>query len=163
MLEIGKRIKECREALGMTQDELAQKTGYKSRSSINKIEKGGNDLPQSKIVCFAKVLNTTPAHLMGWDSEVEEYNKNMAKEQEMLTEYLKERFDNDEEAQAAYDLIIRLPMLNAAGINRMSDRNLTHHHISTRLAPDRCIVTRRKMCHKWHAGKLPQMAIFKIM
>lgn len=122
MLEIGKRIKECREALGMTQDELAQKTGYKSRSSINKIEKGGNDLPQSKIVCFAKVLNTTPAHLMGWDSEVEEYNKNMAKEQEMLTEYLKERFDKDEEVQAAYDLIIRLPMLNAAGINRMIER-----------------------------------------
>ena len=37
-------------------------------------------------------------------------------------EYLKERFDNDEEVQAAYDLIIRLPMLNAAGINRMIER-----------------------------------------
>lgn len=43
----------------MTQDELAEKTGYKSRSSINKIEKGGNDLSQSKIVLFAKILQTT--------------------------------------------------------------------------------------------------------
>lgn len=66
MLEIGKRIKERREELGMTQDELAQKVGYKSRSSINKIENGGNDLPQGKIVAFAKALDTTPSYLMGW-------------------------------------------------------------------------------------------------
>ena len=68
MLEIGKRIRQCRERIGMTQDELAQATGYKSRSSINKIEKGGNDLPQSKIVIFAKALSTTPSYLMGWDT-----------------------------------------------------------------------------------------------
>lgn len=69
MLQVGERIRECREKLGMTQDELAQATGYKSRSSINKIEKGGNDLPQSKIVLFAKTLNTTPAYLMGWEDK----------------------------------------------------------------------------------------------
>jgi repressor LexA len=40
--------------------------GYKSRSSINKIEKGINDIPQSKIVEFAKALRTTPEELMGW-------------------------------------------------------------------------------------------------
>lgn len=44
--------------------------GYKSKSTINKIEMGINDIPQSKIVKFAEVLNTTPAYLMGWtDSE----------------------------------------------------------------------------------------------
>lgn len=48
MLKVGERIRIKREELGITQDELAQLTGYKSRSSINKIEKGGNDLPQSK-------------------------------------------------------------------------------------------------------------------
>ena len=69
MLDIGGKIKARREELGMTQDELAKKTGYKSRSSINKIERGGNDLPQSKIVAFAIALNTTPTHLMGWDED----------------------------------------------------------------------------------------------
>ncbi|MBR1750030.1 MAG: helix-turn-helix domain-containing protein [Ruminococcus sp.] len=69
MLEIGERIRQCRERIGMTQDELAQATGYKSRSSINKIEKGGNDLPQSKIVIFAKALSTTPSYLMGWEDD----------------------------------------------------------------------------------------------
>jgi transcriptional regulator with XRE-family HTH domain len=53
---LGKKIRECREKLGMTQDELAQLAGYKSRSSINKIEQGGNDLPQTKIAMFAKKM-----------------------------------------------------------------------------------------------------------
>ena len=69
MLKVGERIRIKREELGITQDELAQLTGYKSRSSINKIEKGGNDLPQSKIVAFAKALNTTPSYLMGWEDD----------------------------------------------------------------------------------------------
>ena len=39
------RIRRRREELGLSQDELAKKLGYKSRSSINKIEKGENDIP----------------------------------------------------------------------------------------------------------------------
>ena len=66
MLELFKRIRQRREELGMTQDELAQKLGYKSRSSINKIEKGENDIPQSKIVAFANALDIAPESLMGW-------------------------------------------------------------------------------------------------
>ena len=67
MLTIGDRIKIKRQELGLTQDELAEKTGYKSRSSINKIERGGNDLPLPKIIQFAKVLCTTPSYLLGWN------------------------------------------------------------------------------------------------
>ena len=69
MLKIGDRIRLRREQLGLTQDELAQAMGYKSRSSINKIEKGVNEPPQSIIVNFAKILKTTPAYLMGWEDE----------------------------------------------------------------------------------------------
>lgn len=66
MLEIYKRIRARREELGISQEELAKRMGYKSRSSINKIEKGENDIPQSKIVAFAQALRTTPEALMGW-------------------------------------------------------------------------------------------------
>lgn len=69
MSEIGKRIKIRRELLGLSQDELAKKLGYKSRSSINKIEIGLNDVTQSKIVAFADALETTPAWLMGWSND----------------------------------------------------------------------------------------------
>ena len=67
MLEIYKRIRARREELGISQEELAKRMGYKSRSSINKIEKGENDIPQSKIAAFAKALRTTPESLMGWE------------------------------------------------------------------------------------------------
>lgn len=69
MLELYKRIKSRREELSMSQDELARRMGYKSRSSINKIEKGENDIPQSKIKAFAEALDTTPEYLMGWSSD----------------------------------------------------------------------------------------------
>ena len=69
MATLGDRIKERRLSLGMTQLTLAQKLGYKDKSTIAKIEVGSNDIPQSKIVAFAKALDTTPAYLMGWTEE----------------------------------------------------------------------------------------------
>ena len=71
-MTIGKRIKDLRTSLGMTQDELAKLTGYKSRSSIQKIESGERDITQSTIAAFAKALKVTPSVIMGW----EENNKN---------------------------------------------------------------------------------------
>lgn len=74
MLQLYKNIKAKREELGISQDELAKLTGYTSRSSIAKIEKGTVDLPQTKIMLFAKALNTTPAYLMGWEEQKEAYS-----------------------------------------------------------------------------------------
>lgn len=69
MHDIGKRIKSRRLELGMTQQELAEKLGYKSRSTVNKVEEGVNDLTQTSVVNYARALNTTPAYLMGWEEE----------------------------------------------------------------------------------------------
>ncbi len=65
-LTIGDRIKQRREELGMTQLELAEKAGFKSKSSINKIELGIQGLAQSKIKAVAEALNVRPSDLMGW-------------------------------------------------------------------------------------------------
>ena len=65
-MNIGERIKYRREELGMSQEELATKLGYKSRSSVNKIENDASGLPQSKIVAIANALRTTPSYIMGW-------------------------------------------------------------------------------------------------
>lgn len=66
MLELYRNIKDRRTELKMTQTELAERLGYADKSMISKIEKGEIDLPQSKIIAFAKALSTTPAKLMGW-------------------------------------------------------------------------------------------------
>ncbi|MDY2957065.1 MAG: XRE family transcriptional regulator [Lachnospiraceae bacterium] len=64
---LGNRIKQLRMQRNMTQEELAKKIGYKSKTTITKIENGTNDIVQSKVCDFAKALNTTPAYLMGWE------------------------------------------------------------------------------------------------
>lgn len=66
------RIKSRRIELNISQQELAEILGYQSRSSINKIEQGINDIPQSKIKDFAEALNTTPAWLMGYSVQEDE-------------------------------------------------------------------------------------------
>lgn len=67
MLALYKNIKARRLELKMSQDRLAELTGYKDRSSIAKIEKGEVDLAESKIREFAKALKITPQELRGWD------------------------------------------------------------------------------------------------
>ncbi len=64
-MELYKNIRNRRIELGLTQAELAKKIGYRSISTIAKIERGINDIPQSKIKAFADALNTTPGELMG--------------------------------------------------------------------------------------------------
>lgn len=72
VIDVGKNIMRARKELGMTQEELAVRVGYKTKSAINKIELGIRDLPQKKIKQFAEALGTTPGHLMGWDAEPED-------------------------------------------------------------------------------------------
>lgn len=79
MSTVGENILCMRRQLGWTQEELAKRMGYKSKSTINKIELGINDIPQNKIIKFAEVLGTTPAHLMGWT----EKEKNSPSETEL--------------------------------------------------------------------------------
>ena len=67
MLPLYQNFKSRRTDLKMSQDTLAELTGYKDRSSIAKIEKGEVDLAESKIREFAKALKVSPQELMGWD------------------------------------------------------------------------------------------------
>lgn len=71
-MTIGERIKAKREELSISQDELARRLGYKSRSSINKIELGLQNLNQSKIKAIADALQTTPSFIMGWANDENE-------------------------------------------------------------------------------------------
>ena len=68
-MNIGDKIRKLREEKGLSQEELAQKMGYKSKTSIHKIEQGITDLPLSKVSEFANILNTTSSYLMGWEDE----------------------------------------------------------------------------------------------
>lgn len=65
-MKLYENIRARRQELKMTQQELAARLGYKSTSTIAKIEAGKSDIPQSKILAFATALDTTVGKLMGW-------------------------------------------------------------------------------------------------
>ena len=58
---IGKKLKERRIELGLTQEELAHMVGYTSKSTINKIEKDHHDVNQTTLLKLAKALNVSPS------------------------------------------------------------------------------------------------------
>ena len=102
----GQIIKMLREERGMTQETLAELMGYSHKSSINKIEMGKADLPQSKLIEFARILGVTPCELLGyeptpateeqkkfWD---EKFNANEElKNETVLIEQIQKRYGKD--------------------------------------------------------------------
>jgi transcriptional regulator with XRE-family HTH domain len=66
-LGIGKRIKDKRIELGLSQKELAHRMGYKSEAAISKVEHGEDNITTDRISKFAKALNCSPGYLMGWE------------------------------------------------------------------------------------------------
>lgn len=69
-MNLASKVKQRRIELGLSQEELAKKMGYSSRTSINKIE-NGRPVSQKIIVRLAEALETTPAYLMGWEDNLE--------------------------------------------------------------------------------------------
>lgn len=68
-MSIGKRIKHLRTKRGMSIDELATKLG-KNRTTIYRYENGDiENLPLDILDPLAEALDTTPAHLMGWNTK----------------------------------------------------------------------------------------------
>ena len=69
-MSVGKRIKERRNELQMSVDELANKLN-KNRATIYRYEKGDiENMPIDIIELMAKALDTTPQYLMGWDKKL---------------------------------------------------------------------------------------------
>ena len=122
MMKLYENIKKRRLELHMSQQTLAELTGYADKSMIAKIEKGQVDLPQSKLEIFAKVLGVKPGELLGTTEEdpnitQEEYYTNP--EVAELAQQLKDRpelkvlFDasrdiSKEDVQFVIDMIERM-------------------------------------------------------
>lgn len=83
--EFGLRIKKRRLELHMSQEDLAKRSGYTSRSSINKIELGFVDVPQSKIVTIANALDVSPTYLVGWGDAPLPVDMNIHSSSDMLS------------------------------------------------------------------------------
>ena len=84
-MELADRVRQRRIELGLSQEELAEKMGYSSRSSINKIEMG-RPVSQKIIIRLAEALDTTPAYLMGWNTQAYDMIDTMTKDAQIYKE-----------------------------------------------------------------------------
>ncbi len=70
-IEIGKRIQKKRKEQQLTQEELAHRCGYSTKTSISRIENGEINIPHSKIVEMANALNVSPNYLLNGEDSTE--------------------------------------------------------------------------------------------
>lgn len=95
MNDIGYRIKQRRKELKLSADVVAEKLGV-SRSTIFRYEKGDIEkVPTNILEKLAEVLNTTPAYLIGWESEnASSYTKMLHESFDSLNSYRKRKVVN---------------------------------------------------------------------
>lgn len=112
----GQIIKQLREERGMTQEQLAELMGYSHKSSINKIELDKSDLPQSKLVKFAKIFGVSPCELLGYvPTPATDEQKKVWDEQFNFNQQLKNEVALIEHIQKLYgkDAVKVLQMFNS--------------------------------------------------
>lgn len=67
-MKVGERIRQRREELNLTLEEVANYCGYKSRTSINKIEHS-RSLPSKRILLISEILQIDPDELIKLQAE----------------------------------------------------------------------------------------------
>lgn len=109
----------------MSQDELAAKCGYASKSMISRIEKGEIDLTQSKIIAIANALDTSPEYLMGWtENPNKTSDKNSNKSDDGFLSFSNSGFSS---VQDAIRFVLEQPLVADYGgydLSEMSDDDI---------------------------------------
>lgn len=107
-MTVGERIKNRRKELGLSVDAVAKKLN-KNRATVYRYESDEiENLPITVLEPLAKILNTTPAYLMGWDEVTDEIIDKKTTRAELAV-MIEACFNN----KTLYELIIELESKNA--------------------------------------------------
>ena len=113
-MNIGERMKMRRKQLKLSADVVADRLGV-SRSTIFRYEKGEIEkLPTNILDDIAKILQTTPAYLMGWESDnissIETiYNQLIPERQSKVYDFAKHQLDEQTRLQTNNKVIVMMP------------------------------------------------------
>jgi len=91
---IGDRIRSRRTELGLSQEELAKKVGYSSRSTVNKIEKGTRNPKTDDVKKIASALKVDFEYLLG-DISIETYKIREISDESHLFDYAAKLYGED--------------------------------------------------------------------
>lgn len=102
ILTIGQRIKQRRQELGLSVDEVAESIG-KNRATIYRYESEAIEkFPINILIPLAKALRTTPAYLIGWENAEDIGNKNDYQSDFILSKTEKELIESFRSFPAEY-------------------------------------------------------------
>lgn len=113
-MNIGERMKIRRKQLKLSADVVAERLGV-SRSTIFRYEKGEIEkLPTNILDDIAKILQTTPAYLMGWESDnissIETiYNQLIPDRQSKVYDFAKHQLDEQTRLQTNNKVVVMMP------------------------------------------------------
>lgn len=150
-MTVADRIRQRREQLNMSQEELALKIGNKDKSTISKIEKAGDNISMKNIKRIADALGVSSQFLLGWEemskdirmeilhNEFEyaqakcDKNKELMDELEEKREYLAEKY------RKQYDIYLATKY-DTAGIiveckDEVTDKALQLYHLYENAEP----------------------------
>ena len=65
-MTVGQRICERRKELGLSQEELGKRLGYKSRAAVCSVERDKEELTLDRVRKYADALHCSPGYLAGW-------------------------------------------------------------------------------------------------
>lgn len=108
-MTVGDRIRKEREAINMSQTDLAEKVNI-SKQTLYKYEMNIiTNIPSDKIEYIARTLNVSPAYLMGWEDNLTDDNADLIPDilsDSVLIEHIKKLKQlNREHQQTIYDNI----------------------------------------------------------
>ena len=109
-MTIGERIRYLRTQKGLLQEDLAKATNSK-KQAICKYENGiVTNIPLDKIEIMAKVLDVSPAYLMGWEEEnSSEETQNISQPITPHEQAVLEAYRSQPEMQPAVDRLLGVP------------------------------------------------------
>ena len=93
-MTVADRIRTRREKLGLSQEELAKRLGLKSRSSVTRIEKSGDNISLKDVERIAYVLDCSKLYLMGWEEETSVENNEDDERAERFMHFYSQLDDN---------------------------------------------------------------------
>ncbi len=97
-MTVADKIRTRREELGLSQEALANRLGLKSRSSITRLEKSGDDISMKDVERLSEALSCSKLYLMGWQDNplktVAEKEQQFITLYSQLNEHDKELIDN---------------------------------------------------------------------
>lgn len=124
MAEFCERLNIAMKNIGISQAELCSKTKI-PKSAMSQYMSGAFKPKLNRTYLIAQALSVSPSWLMGmtddelWDKESDEFFVKMYNEEVAYKKLLKQAFDNEEDIEIAYDIIINLYTLDTKGLKNV--------------------------------------------